>query len=130
MTQDRSDFLDDFLALLVQNGIRYAVIGGQGVNAYAEPLVSLDLDVAVATDDLDRIERLLPELVLLASKRIGTRRVADHERLAVGLRTPTVGALLVAEAIEQCVRAGGIEFDAAPIAGVVADDTGRGCLSA
>jgi hypothetical protein len=61
VTQDRTDFLDEFLDLLVENGIRYAVIGGQGVNAYAEPLVSLDLDVAVATDDLDRIERLLSE---------------------------------------------------------------------
>jgi hypothetical protein len=59
VTQDRTDFLDEFLALLVENGIRYAVIGGQGVNAYAEPLVSLDLDVAVATEDLDRVEKLL-----------------------------------------------------------------------
>ncbi|MEA2325764.1 MAG: hypothetical protein QOE68_723 [Thermoanaerobaculia bacterium] len=59
VTQDRTDFLDEFLALLVENGIRYAVIGGQGVNAYAEPLVSLDLDVAVATEDLDRVETLL-----------------------------------------------------------------------
>jgi len=61
VTQDRSDFLDEFLELLVKNGIRYAVIGGQGVNAYAEPLVSLDLDVAIATEDLDRVERLLSE---------------------------------------------------------------------
>jgi hypothetical protein len=61
VTEDRTDFLDEFLALLVENGIRYAVIGGQGVNAYAEPLVSLDLDVAVATDDVERIERLLSE---------------------------------------------------------------------
>jgi Nucleotidyl transferase AbiEii toxin, Type IV TA system len=52
VTEDRTDFLDEFLALLVENGIRYAVIGGQGVNAYAEPLVSLDLE---------RIERLLSE---------------------------------------------------------------------
>lgn len=59
MTQDRTDFLDEFLALLTDNGIRYCVIGGQGVNAYAEPLVSLDLDVAVATEDLDRVETLL-----------------------------------------------------------------------
>jgi len=61
VTQDRSDFLDEFLDLLVENGIRYAVIGGQGVNAYAEPLVSLDLDVAVATEDLDRVEKLLSQ---------------------------------------------------------------------
>ena len=59
MTQDRTDFLDEFLSLLAANGIRYCVIGGQGVNAYAEPLVSLDLDVAVATEDLDLVERLL-----------------------------------------------------------------------
>ena len=59
VTQDRTDFLDDFLSLLTDNGIRYCVIGGQGVNAYAEPLVSLDLDVAVATEDLDRVETLL-----------------------------------------------------------------------
>jgi len=59
VTQDRTDFLDEFLALLTDNGIRYGVIGGQGVNAYAEPLVSLDLDVAVATEDLDRVETLL-----------------------------------------------------------------------
>lgn len=59
VTQDHTDFLDEFLSLLTDNGIRYCVIGGQGVNAYAEPLVSLDLDVAVATEDLDRVETLL-----------------------------------------------------------------------
>jgi hypothetical protein len=59
VTHDRADFLDDFLSMLVDNGIRYCVIGGQGVNAYAEPLVSLDLDVAVAAEDLILIERLL-----------------------------------------------------------------------
>jgi hypothetical protein len=59
VTQDRSDFLDEFLSHLVENHIRYCVIGGQGVNAYAEPLVSLDLDVAVATEDLVLVERLL-----------------------------------------------------------------------
>jgi hypothetical protein len=35
------------------------VIGGQGVNAYAEPLVSLDLDLVVAVDQLEEVEKLL-----------------------------------------------------------------------
>jgi len=61
VTQDRTDFLDEFLDLLVENGIRYCVIGGQGVNAYAEPLVSLDLDVAVVTEDIGRVRQLLSE---------------------------------------------------------------------
>ena len=37
----------------------YCVIGGQAVNAYVDPLVSLDLDLVVAVVDLDRIEPLL-----------------------------------------------------------------------
>ncbi|MGH9418498.1 MAG: hypothetical protein ACRD3J_00875 [Thermoanaerobaculia bacterium] len=59
VTHDHAEFLDEFLSILAENNIRYCVIGGQAVNAYAEPLVSLDLDVAVASDDLGAVERLL-----------------------------------------------------------------------
>ncbi len=37
----------------------FCVIGGQAVNAYVEPLVSLDLDLAVAVESLDDLERNL-----------------------------------------------------------------------
>ncbi len=47
--------------VLDNNGIQYCVIGGQAVNAYVEPLVSLDLDLAVAADQLERVEKLLGE---------------------------------------------------------------------
>jgi len=56
---DESNFLEAFLALLAENGIRYCVIGGQGVNAYVDPLVSLDLDLVVAAEQLESIEGLL-----------------------------------------------------------------------
>jgi hypothetical protein len=59
VTADRSEFLDRLVATLSEAGIRYCVIGGQGVNAYVEPVVSLDLDLAVATSDLSRAEALL-----------------------------------------------------------------------
>ena len=58
---DRSDFLDRVVDLLKQSGIRYCVIGGQAVNAYAEPLVSLDLDIAVALEQVDQAEELMRE---------------------------------------------------------------------
>lgn len=61
VTSDRVDFLDRLLALLGEHGVRYCVVGGQAVNAYAEPVVSLDLDLAVAVVDLGRAERLLRE---------------------------------------------------------------------
>lgn len=59
VTVDRGDLLGRLIALLDQLHIRYCVVGGQAVNAYAEPLVSLDLALALAVGEL---ERLLPRL--------------------------------------------------------------------
>src|SRR5947209_103400 len=59
VTADRSNFLDSLIALLDGHGIRYCVIGGQGVNAYVEPLVSLDLDLVIAVEQLPLMESLL-----------------------------------------------------------------------
>lgn len=61
VAHDQSDFLEHLIALLDEHAIRYCVIGGQGVNAYAEPLVSLDLDLVVAVEHIDRAEKLLRE---------------------------------------------------------------------
>lgn len=59
ITVDRSNFLERLIELFETNGIRYCVIGGQGVNAYVEPLVSLDLHLVIAVDQLATAEGLL-----------------------------------------------------------------------
>jgi len=59
VTMDRSDLLERFMALLTDHGIRYCVVGGQAVNAYVEPVVSLDLDLVVAVDQVASLESLL-----------------------------------------------------------------------
>jgi hypothetical protein len=56
---DRADLLEQLIALLDAERVRYCVIGGQAVNAYVEPVVSLDLDLAVAVEDLVRLGSLL-----------------------------------------------------------------------
>jgi Nucleotidyl transferase AbiEii toxin, Type IV TA system len=58
---DRSDFLDRVIGLLTDNKIAFCVLGGQAVNAYAEPVVSLDLDVVIAVDRLLEAEKLLSD---------------------------------------------------------------------
>ncbi len=42
-----------FLDSISKAGVDYCVIGGLAVNAYAEPVVSLDLDIVVYTADID-----------------------------------------------------------------------------
>jgi len=59
ITRDRSNLLESLISLLSEREIRFCVIGGQAVNAYVEPLVSLDLDLVVAVDQLEQVEALL-----------------------------------------------------------------------
>lgn len=58
---DHADFLSRVIELLTKYGIRCCVLGGQGVNAYVDPVVSLDLDVVIAVEQLPELERLLGE---------------------------------------------------------------------
>ncbi|MCI0551171.1 MAG: hypothetical protein L0287_09465 [Anaerolineae bacterium] len=59
ITMDQANLLESLVALLDEHGIQYCVIGGQAVNAYVEPLVSLDLDLVVAFRQLDQAMELL-----------------------------------------------------------------------
>lgn len=61
VVKDKANFLGDLLDLLHEAAIDYAVIGGQAVNAYVEPLVSLDLDLVIAVAHWPRAEALLRE---------------------------------------------------------------------
>jgi hypothetical protein len=60
VTMDTGNALEGFIALLDAAGLSYCVIGGQGVNAYVDPLISLDLDLVVAADQIERIAAILP----------------------------------------------------------------------
>ena len=59
--EDTVDFLDELIDLLRSREIRFCVIGGQGVNAYAEPLISLDLDLVVAAHQIEEVRGLLDD---------------------------------------------------------------------
>src|SRR5205809_3667997 len=87
VTMDRSDFLERLLEALATAKIGYCVIGGAAVNAYAEPVVTLDLDIAVAMTDVERAEELLSHDFKV--RRFGPRKIqADVGASAAdGLRT-------------------------------------------
>lgn len=59
VANSQGDFLQDFLDILASQDVPFCVIGGLAVNAYAEPVVSLDLDVVVVAERLDELAELL-----------------------------------------------------------------------
>jgi hypothetical protein len=60
VTMDHTDLMSAVLRLLEAAHVPYCVIGGQAVNAYAEPLVSLDLDLVIATERIDDVLAMMP----------------------------------------------------------------------
>lgn len=59
ITMDKANLLDQLITLLEENKLPFCVIGGQAVNAYVEPLVSLDLDLVIAAELMETAENLL-----------------------------------------------------------------------
>jgi len=53
VTNGEIDIIQLLLCLLEETGSAYCVIGGLAVNAYAEPVVSLDLDLVVVSDRIE-----------------------------------------------------------------------------
>jgi hypothetical protein len=87
VAMDRTNFLENLIALLAEHNVRYCVIGGQGVNAYAEPLVSLDLDLVVAVDQLKHVEKLLGERFHLEPFPHSLNVSAEGSQLRVQIQT-------------------------------------------
>jgi hypothetical protein len=55
------DIIQVILDLLTKTGSRYCLIGGLAVNAYVEPVVSLDLDIVVAVEDVEAVSKAAGE---------------------------------------------------------------------
>ena len=59
VAREKKDLLQEFVGFLKERNIPFCVIGGLGVNAYAEAVVSLDLDVVIV---MGRMKELLDVL--------------------------------------------------------------------
>jgi hypothetical protein len=98
---DDSGFLEAFIDCLTAHGIRYCIIGGQGVNAYVEPLVSLDLDVVVAAEQLEGLEALLEATFVVHRFPHSLNVSLPDSDLRVQIQTDTRYAPFVARATER-----------------------------
>lgn len=58
LANGKTDIIQKLFDIIAQNNIAYCVIGGLAVNAYVEPVVSLDLDFVVAMTDFDTLKKV------------------------------------------------------------------------
>jgi hypothetical protein len=55
VSHGEEDILGRLIELFGEMGIDYCVVGGLAVNAYVEPVVSLDLDIVVVAEAINRL---------------------------------------------------------------------------
>lgn len=52
LAKGKTDIVQQLLGILTETGSDYCLIGGLAVNAYVEPVVSLDVDIVVAVGNI------------------------------------------------------------------------------
>ncbi|MGA2092036.1 MAG: hypothetical protein ABSH16_01325 [Sedimentisphaerales bacterium] len=78
LANGKSDIIQTLLDILSKTGSQYCLIGGLAVNAYVEPVVSLDLDIVSANETVDEICR--------AAKDAGLK--VEHFEHSINLASP------------------------------------------
>ncbi|MCG8607836.1 hypothetical protein MJD09_22980 [bacterium] len=89
-SNSKRDVLQSFLDILHGQGIEYCVIGGLAVNAYVEPVVSLDLDLVVAAADIGELLEKAGDLFKIKKFEHSLNLKSDETDLRIQLQTNPV----------------------------------------
>jgi hypothetical protein len=99
-----TDILQQLLEILAESGSLYCVIGGLAVNAYAEPVVSLDLDIVVATEKVGTVAAAAKAQGLEVEQfEHSVNLTSDKSELRIQLQTDARYQEFIARAAEKDV---------------------------
>jgi hypothetical protein len=62
VTNSKKDLIYEFLQVLSKEQVLYCIIGGIAVNAYCEPLITLDFDCIIPIEEMNRIKEKLKKM--------------------------------------------------------------------
>lgn len=100
---DQADLLERLIGLLRNHRVRFCVLGGQAVNAYAEPVVSLDLDLAIAVEQIGQARELIQQDFQLTAFEHSLNVSAPGSDLRVQIQTDPRYGKFVERAEEHSV---------------------------
>ncbi|MFQ5707002.1 MAG: hypothetical protein ACE5HO_06095 [bacterium] len=103
LANDQVDVLQKFLDLLSELGMDYCVIGGLAVNAYVEPVVSLDLDLVVAAGDIEKLRKAAPPMFSVKAFAHSLNLNSSQSDLRIQIQTDPRYQGFIAHATEKKV---------------------------
>ncbi len=117
VTMDHVNFLERLVSLLNEHHIQYCVIGGQAVNAYADPVVSLDLDLAVVVAQLPQVRTLLEMQFVVKEFPHSLNVYVEGSDLRVQIQTDPRYAMFPEQAVRRDIL--GLELPVAQLEDVL-----------
>jgi len=88
LANGKSDIIQTLLDILVETDSKYCLIGGLAVNAYVEPVVSLDLDIVATAEKVEEICKAAQERGFKAVKfEHSVNLTSENSDLRIQLQT-------------------------------------------
>jgi len=87
VSNGKEDIIQIFLDALTTSKANYCVIGGLAVNAYAEPVVSLDLDIIVAAENIEVVCKTIEAYFKIERFAHSVNLSSDKSDLRIRLQT-------------------------------------------
>jgi hypothetical protein len=97
------DIIQQFLDLLDKLKIDYCIIGGLAVNAYADPVASLDLDLAITLSETDKLLKSVSKLYSIERFPHSINLNHPNSDLRIQLQTDERYQTFISRAIEKKV---------------------------
>ena len=99
----KEDIIQIFLDALNKSKAKYCVIGGLAVNAYAEPVVSLDLDIVVAAENIEALCETIEAHFKIERFAHSVNLSTDKSDLRIQLQTDPRYQDFIVRAVSQTV---------------------------
>ena len=87
ISNGKEDVIQIFLNALKVSKANYCVIGGLAVNAYAEPVVSLDIDIIVAVENIETVCKTIEAYFKIERFAHSVNLISDKSDLRIQLQT-------------------------------------------
>lgn len=125
VSNGREDILQQMLDLLNEMKIDYCVIGGLAVNAYVEPVVSLDLDLVVVTEATENLLKAAEKIFNIVKLPHSVNLSSTKSDLRIQLQTdPRYQTFIVRSSIKEVM---GYEMKVAAVEDVLQGKTWAYC---
>jgi hypothetical protein len=103
VTNNRKDILQILLNTLKEKDIKFCIVGGLAVNAYCEPVVSLDLDVVITASNVVELIRILSQKFSVTEQPHSINISSPDSDLRIQIQTDQRYQEFITRAVEKNV---------------------------